>query len=128
MTVQAGTINGVTLVSASFAGLEARKVYMLSVSFPAYTGASDTCQIAGVGAAIAAATKNGKTNTLRWGAPGPAGQDTAAQAVYATGTAVNALTVSSDALTGQLSDKTGAELTSATASYGVMVFAAVDES
>lgn len=128
MTVQAGTINGITLVSASFEGVEARKVYMLACTFPAYTGSSDTCQIAGVGAAIATATKNGKTNTLRWGAPGPAGQDTAAQAVYATGTAVQALTVSTDALTGQLSDKTGTELTSATASFGVCVFVGVDES
>jgi hypothetical protein len=128
MTVQAGTINGVTLVGSNFGGLEARKVYMLSVSFPAYTGSSDTCQIAGVGAAVATATKNGKTNTLRWGAPGPAGQDTAAQAVYATGTAVEAMTVSSDALTGQLSDKAGTELTSSTASYGVLVFVGIDES
>jgi|1185.fasta_scaffold00702_5 hypothetical protein len=128
MTVQAGTINGATLVCSNFEGIETRKVYMLSVSFPAYTGSTDTCQIAGVGAAIATATKLGKTNTLRWGAPGPAGQDTAGQAVYATGTAVNALTVSTDALTGQLSDKTGTELTTATASYGVLVFVGVDES
>lgn len=128
MTVQAGTINGVTNVYGNFEGAGKRKAYMLAVSFPAYSS-TDTVSIAGVGAAIAASTKNGKGNppTLIAGICAGPGTDTNAQAVYATGTAAQALTVSTDALTGQLSDNTGTELTSATASQGVLILVTVDE-
>lgn len=124
MAVASGTIKGVSLIKAS----GARKSYLLTVEFGAYTGAADTASISGVGAAILARVRNGKTMTLRGALPGGAGLDTAAQEVYFTGTAVQAATVSSDDLTGQLSNAAGTELTSATASKGVEVIVIVDES
>lgn len=129
MTVQAGTINGVTNVYGNFEGAGKRKAYMLAVSFPAYTGSTDTFSIAGVGAAIAASTKNGKGNppTLIAGICAGPGLDTNGQAVYATGGSGQAITVSTDALTGNLSDNTATELTSATASQGVLILVTVDE-
>lgn len=129
MTVQAGTINGVTNVYGNFEGAGKRKAYMLSVSFPAYTGSTDTCSIAGVGAAIATSTKNGKGNppTLIAAICAGPGTDTNAQAIYATGTSGQPLTVSTDALTGQLSGSDATELTSATASQGVLILVTVDE-
>jgi len=129
MSVINGTIKGVSLLSGNVDGVGARKAYLISADFAAYTGSSDTCTITGVGAAITAATKNGKTITLRGAIPVQAGFDTAGQAVYATGTAVQAMTVSSDDLTGQLSNAAGTELTTTTGvSTGVMVCAIVDES
>lgn len=130
MAVINGTITGVSHVRSkteSNASAPARKAYLLTVEFGAYNGAADTASITGVGAAILARTRNGKTVTLRGAIPAAAGKDTANQDVYATGTAVQALTVSSDDLTGQLSDRTGAELTSATASRGIEILAIVDE-
>lgn len=123
-----GTIKGVSLVQGNVNGVGARKAYLLSCDFAAYTGSSDTCTITGVGAAIATATKNGKTNTLRGGICVGPGADTAAQAVYPTGSAAQALTVSSDDLTGNLSNAAGTELTSSTASTGCQVLVVVDES
>lgn len=129
MAAQNGTINGITAIYGNFEGVGTRKAYMLSVSFPAYTGASDTCTINGVGAAIATSTKNGKGNppTLKGGLCLGPGIDTNSQAVYATGASVEAMTVSGDNLTGNLSDSTGTELTSATASQGVLVLVTVQE-
>lgn len=128
MSVINGTIKGVSLVQGNVNGVGARKAYLLSCDFAAYTGASDTATITGVGAAIATATKNGKTNTLRGGICVGPGADTAAQAVYATGTAAQAMTVSSDDLTGHLAVAAGTEITSTTASTGVQVLVVVDES
>ncbi len=124
-----GVIKGVSLLHGNVDGVGIRKAYLISCEFPAYTGASDTATITGVGAAITTATKTGRTLTLRGGLPVQAGFDTAGQAVYATGTAVQAMTVSSDDLTGNLSNAAGAELTATTgASQGVMIVAIVDES
>jgi hypothetical protein len=104
-----------------------RKAYLVTADFAAYTGASDTATVTGVGAAILAETRNGKTVTLRGAIPAGAGYDTANQAVYFTGTAVQAATVSSDDLTGQLSGADGTELTSSTACKGVGLIVIVDE-
>jgi hypothetical protein len=125
MAVVAGTITGVSELRAK--EHPGRKAYLLTVDFAAYTGASDTASISGVGAAILAKTRNGKTMTLRGAVPIAPGYDTAAQAVYFTGTAVQAATVSSDALTGQLSGADGTELTSSTACKGVELCVIVDE-
>jgi len=139
MTTQNGTITGVTLLEGSFGGLIAtvsstnytRKVYHLSVDFPAYTGSSDTMTVTGVNTAIAAATRNGRTLTLRAAVPGQPGQDTTAQAVFAAGTSIQAMAVSNGTTTGDLAgnltDAAGTELTSTTAVSGVGIIAVVDE-
>jgi hypothetical protein len=130
MAVIAGTITGVSHVRSkteSNASQPARKAYLVTASFGAYNGAADTASITGVGAAILARTRNGKTVTLRGAMPAAAGKDTNNQDVYLTGTAVQALTVSTDDLTVQLSDRTGTELTSATAARGVDILVIVDE-
>lgn len=124
MAVIAGTITGVShLRSQANSG---RKVYLITLDFAAYTGAADTASVANVGATIAARTRSGKTVTLRGAVPSAAGRDSS-QDVYLTGTAAAALTVSSDSLTGQLSNAAGTELTSATASSGVELCVIVDE-
>ena len=123
-----GTIKGVSLVQGNVNGVGARKAYLLSCDFAAYTGSGDTATITGVGAAIASATKNGKTNTLRGGICVGPGADTAAQAVYCGGASVQALTVSSDDLTGNLTVAAGTEITATTACSGVQVLVVVDES
>lgn len=125
MAVASGTITGVSLLRSKEGS--GRKAYLLTVDFAAYTGASDTASISGVGAEILAHTRNGKTVTLRGALPIAAGKDTASQDVYFTGTAVEAATVSSDDLTGQLSAADGTELTSSTASKGVEICVIVDE-
>ena len=126
MATITGTIMGVTELRAKEP--TGRKAYLVSANFGAYTGASDDAKLAGVGAAILAKTRNGKTYTLRGAVPAGAGYDTAVQAVYFTGASVQALTVSSDDLTGNLSNAAGTELTSATASVGVELVVIVDES
>lgn len=124
-----GTIKGVSLVQGNVNGFGARKAYLLSCEFPAYTGSADTATITGVGAAIATATKNGKTNTVRGALCVGAGADTAAQAVYATGTSVQAMTVSTDDLTGHLAVAAGTEITATTGvTSGVQMVVIVDES
>lgn len=126
MAVSSGTITGVTLLRSKEA--TGRKAYLLTVDFASsYTGASDTASVSSVGATILAHTRNGKTVTLRGAVPIASGRDTAAQEVYFTGTAAAALTVSSDDLTGQLSNSAGTELTSATACKGVEICVIVDE-
>lgn len=125
MATVTGTITGVTLIRSKESS--GRKAYLLTANFGAYTGSSDTAQLSAVGATILAHTRNGKTVTLRGALPMASGYDTANQAVYFTGAAVQADTVSSDALTGNLSDITGTELTASTASAGVELCVIVDE-
>lgn len=124
-----GSIKGVSLLYPNVTGLGTRKHYLLSCEFGAYTGSGDTATITGVGAAIAAATKNGKTNTLRGGVCVGAGYDTVNQAVYCGGASVQALTVSTDDLTGNLTIAAGTEITATTGvTSGVQVAVTVDES
>ena len=125
MSVINGTIRGVVNLKADLN--TGRKAYLVTADFAAYTGASDTATVTGVGAAILSHTRNGKTVTLRGAVPAGAGYDTNSQAVYFTGTAVQAATVSSDDLTGQLSAADGTELTSSTACKGVGLIVIVDE-
>lgn len=132
MALASGTITGVAQISKAFAETgtvttrDRREGWIVAAAFPAYTGSTDTATITGVGAAISDHAHDGKTRTVRGAIPLYAGGDTANQSVFFTGTSVNALTVSSDDLTGQLSDNTGTELTSATASRGVATLVIVD--
>lgn len=113
MAVISGTIRGLTCVNRTFTGYGSREAWFITADFGAYTGAADTASLAGVGAAIDATARDGKASTLRGGIPAMAGAD-ASQSIYFTGTAVQALTVSTDALTGQLSVAAGTEITSST--------------
>lgn len=122
MAVIHGVITGITAQYANPSGFGIRKEYLVTVDFPAHTASTDTIDIPLVGAAIAAQTRNGKTNTLRGGLNGAAGKDTAGVAVY-----TGALAVSSDTLTGDITNAAGASLTSA-ACFGVVVSVTVDES
>ncbi len=126
MATIAGTITGVSLLRSKEGS--GRKAYLLTVDFAAYTGAADDASIANVGATILAHTRNGKSVTLRGALPVAPGLDTNKQEVYFTGASVQAATVSTDALTGNLSNAAGSELTSATASKGVEICVIVDES
>lgn len=129
MATIAGSIKGVSLLSGNVNGEGARKAYIVSVEFPAYSGAADVASVTGVGAAIAAQTRNGKTNTVRGAITLNAGADASSQDVYFTGTAVQALTVSSDDLTGHLAVAAGTEIaTTTTAAVGVQLCVVVDES
>lgn len=124
MAVIAGTIRGLSCVGRSFSGIGSREAWFVTADFGAYTGAADTASLVGLGAAIDATARDGKVSTLRGGICVLAGADTNKQAVYFTGTAVQALTVSSDNLTGQLSDAAGAEVTTSTdlaSELGLMV-------
>lgn len=127
MAVIAGTIRGLQCISRSFSGVGSREAWFITVDFGAYTGAADTASLSAVGAAIDATARDGKASTLRGGTCVLAGADTNKQAVYFTGTAVQALTVSGDNLTGQLSDATGSEVVTSTALDSELgIFAVVD--
>jgi len=115
MAVIAGTIRGLQCVSRSFSGVGSRESWFITADFGAYTGAADTASIVGLGAAIDATARDGLASTLRGGVPVLAGADTNKQAVYFTGTGVQALTVSGDNLTGQLSNAAGSEVATSTA-------------
>ena len=129
MTVQAATVDAVSILSETPSGqgdstYGIRRVYLLSCSFPAYTGASDSAKITGVASAISSAVRDGRT--LTWqanavqalcAAPGTDGT----QSVYA-----GTFAVSSADLTFNLTDPTGTELSSAAASSGVQILVAVD--
>jgi hypothetical protein len=125
MAVIAGTIRGLTCVSRVFTGFGSREGWLITADYAAYSGAADTASLVGIGAAIDATCRDGKVSTLRSGACAFPGADTAKQLVFLTGTAVQALTVSSDNLTGQLSDATGSELAASTAldsELGIIAF------
>lgn len=131
MANQAGTILGVTELRAksqTSPGGPARKAYLVSLSFPASAN-GDTASVANVSATIGTHLRAGKTMTLRGAVPIAAAWDsTNAQDVYFTGTAVEALTVSSDSLTGQLSTIAGGALTSGSAAVtGVEICVICDE-
>jgi|1185.fasta_scaffold135628_3 hypothetical protein len=127
MTVQAGTITGITELVGNAGGAGLMRGYLLAVDFPAYTGATDTFTIAGVGAAIAAKTRKAGTNTMKTDCVpvcvGP-GKDTNGQLVY-----IGACTISTDALNGNLTtDGAGTEITTSTATTGVQLFVPVFQS
>lgn len=127
MTVQAGTITGVSLVTGNPAGAGLLRGYLLAVNFPAYVGATDTFTIAGVSAAITAKTHKAGTNALvATSVPVcvGAGVDTNGQLVY-----IGACTISTDALNGNLnSDLAGTEIVTSTACNGIQLFVPVVQS
>jgi hypothetical protein len=126
MSLATGTITGVQLVGAPPGGAGAYKTYLLTVSFPAYTGASDSATITGVAAAISAHVRNGKTMAMVAGAipvRAHAGLDTSGQAVY-----IGTCTISTNDLTFNLTDSAQTELTSATASQGCGLLVPILES
>ena len=127
MATIAGTIRDCTLLSKTFHGTGAREVWQIAVDFAAYTLGTDDASLVGIGAAINATARSGGTRTLRWGACGQPGRDTNGQAVYFGGASVNACTVSSDDLTGDLNDAAVAEITT-TAVSGMQMIVAVDVS
>jgi hypothetical protein len=128
MTVQNGTIQGVTLASGNPAGATALngatvlglKSYLLTVSFPAYTGSTDSMTVTGCLTAINNSCRDGKTRTLLAAIPAFPGLDGASppQGVVPTGTSIFAMAVSNTTTTGDLagnlSDASGTELTSTT--------------
>lgn len=103
-----GSITGVSLASAD----GALKTYHVTCDFPAYTGASDTATVTGLGAAILAKVRNGKTTTLKAVQCIGAGKDTANTDAFFTGTSVWAATISSDDATGHLAVVAGTEISS----------------
>lgn len=128
-----GTIRGVSLYSKAFSQTgtvsvrDRREVYMVTADFAAYTGSTDVARILGVGAAISDHCHDGKTRTVRFGVPAFAGGDSNNQSVFFTGTSVEAATVSTDDLTGQLSSADGTEVTSTSnTTFGVGVLVGVD--
>jgi hypothetical protein len=114
MAVINGTVTGVSLLRASASG--GLKTYLVTCNFPAYTGASDTATVTGLGAAILGKNRNGKTHTLKGVHCMSAGKDAAAAPldVFFTGTAAWAATISSDDATGHLAVAAGTEITSTT--------------
>lgn len=133
MATISGSITGARNVSTAFAGAgtvstrDAREVWLVTADFAAYTGASDTAQIQAVGAAITSRAGDGKTRTVRWACPAYGGADTENQAVFFTGTAVQAATVSTDDITGQLAVAAGTEVSATTGvTSGVGVLVGVD--
>lgn len=99
MAVIEGTIVGVTELQRSYTGIagNAFNVALIHVSFPAYVATTDSINIAGVGAAITASSKRGKTTTIKSAMGAGPGKNSAGTACY-----TGALTVSTDALTGGL--------------------------
>jgi len=111
MTVQAGTIKGVTLLEEPFDGSTGRHVAKVSITLPAYTASTDTWSTAAVGAGIAAIRRDGKTVTLKSVCAGSSGFDTAGVEMFA-----GALAVSTDAITGEVHNSAGTEINSAASS------------
>lgn len=95
MAANAGSIAGKAQVIRNYTGLGALNVAQVNINLPAQL-IGDTYTVAGVGAAIQAATKNGKTVTIVGCMDAGAGQNSAGTAVYA-----GAITVSGDGIAGQ---------------------------
>lgn len=101
---------------------DTRGVYLVTANFGAYVGANDDAALAGVGAAITASIRDGKTRTLRSAVCVGAGHD-GTRSVY-----TGACTVSSDALAFNLTDAAGSELANAAATtVPVQFFVTCDE-
>ncbi len=130
MTLRTGTLQGCTLVAGDPSGVSGYKTYLLTYSFPAYTGSGDSATVLACAAAISARMRDGKTRAMVAGVipqRAGAGYDTAGQAVY-FGTCVLAGTSSITDLTFDLTNSAEVELTSSTASSGVPLLVQVLES
>jgi hypothetical protein len=127
-----GTIQGCTLQYKSWSGdggssKPCRETWLMTLSFGAYTGSTDSANVSAVVGTINNKARDGKTRTFVVATPAGAGYDTARQAVYLVGASGQAITsLSSDAAAGNLGDVGATELTSATASQGVQWLVTVD--
>jgi hypothetical protein len=122
MSTVTGTIKEVNLVQGATNGLGARKTYLVTANFAVYTASSDSGALAAVNTAIADATKNGKTITLRQAmGAGPGKTNVSGAAVYALN-----VTVSGATLTFDLGGTTAEADTPACSDVGF--FVSVDES
>lgn len=107
MATITGTLRSASLQSKAFSGSgtttrDLMEVWLLTYDFAAYTGSTDDATVTGVPAAINASMRDGKTRTLLWGAPAFCGGDANNQPVNLCGTAVAALTISTNDFTGEL--------------------------
>lgn len=115
-----GTITGVSQILKGHSGwggssVPSRESWLLTLSFPAYTGASDSANVSAVIATINAHARDGKTRTFIAALPVGAGVDGASQAVYLCGPAAQVIaSLSTDAAAGNLADKGATELTATT--------------
>lgn len=105
MATVEGTIKGVQLFDPPSG--TGRHMALVTVTFPAYTASSDTVNIAAVGAEIAARRRDGKTVLLKDVTEGPAGKHGSTEFYLDT------LAVSTDAITGELSNIDGTEINAA---------------
>jgi hypothetical protein len=107
MAVVTGTIKGINILREPFGGASGRGVAEVFVTYGAYTASADTTSVAGVGAAIAAVKRDGKTVTLKDVTEGQAGMHGTTEFFNDT------LAVSTDAITGELSNASGTEIDAA---------------
>lgn len=101
MAVITGTIKGITLVGSSEGrnqGTADEETYLISADFGTYDASADTGDLSGVGAAITAHVRDGKTRTLR-AAHGTAPGITDTSQAVGNDAFFGAMTVSSDDLT-----------------------------
>lgn len=104
MGAVSGTIVGIQLLREPFGGASGRGVAEVFVTYTAYEDSGDTTTVAGVGAAIAAMRRDGKTVTLKDVTEGQCGLQGGVEAFNDT------LTISTDAINGELSNTSGTEL------------------
>lgn len=119
MATITGTKGTPAIIRRPFSKFDARGVALVTAHFAAYTGSSDDATIADVGAAITASIRDGKTRTLRSASCVSAGYD-GTQSVY-----TGACTVATDALTFNLTNAAGSELSSSAATTVPVTFMVV---
>lgn len=103
MAVIAGTIVGINLIKEPHGGATGHAAEVF-VTYPAYDASADTTNVAAVGAAIAAKRRDGKTVTLTDVCQGQSGEHGGVEGFNDT------LAVSTDAITGELSNAAGTEI------------------
>lgn len=103
MATITGTIDSINLQGHSARG--DMKTFLVNCQFGTFTGSADIVALAGVGAAIAAHQKNGKTVTLDSASAYGPGVNAAGALAHAAGT----FTVASDNITFDLQTSTGAD-------------------
>lgn len=118
-----GVIQGATLLSKSFSGLDEREVWHVTAEWTeAVTASADVARLLDVGAALSDRAADGKTRTVRWAAPFHAGREVADDdPAYFIGTNGYALAVSSDDLSGDLGTATTAADRTAATGVGIIV-------
>ena len=125
MATIAGNIKDIRSVKTEPTGGTRRESWRLSLEFGVYSSGADTATLLAVGAAISDGARDGKVRTIKGAICEYPGRDTADVDVYFTVASVDALTVSSDDLTGEISDVAGTEL-SAAASKGMSILVICD--